>query len=229
MANTPLSAFRRIIKRIAVRFRRDPVEGAGHLSGIVFVTLIAAATIYATVAQRPAQAPSAVPDPIRIGGAFQLEGPNGEPVSDRSFPDKWLLVFFGYTFCPDICPTTLADIANAMDALGPLASRVQPLFITIDPKRDTPAVLKEYTAHFDARILGLTGSNAQIVAVESAYKVYAAERPPEDGKGPVLFDHSGVIYLMKPSGAFATNFNAGLPGRDLARGIKAAIEEDPGA
>jgi protein SCO1/2 len=182
------------------------------------------------VAGRPRlHEPQGAPELVTIGGPFNLIGPDGQTVTDRSFPGQWLLVFFGYTFCPDLCPATLGDIANAMEALGPYASRVQPVFITIDPARDTSKVLKDYTANFDKRIIGLTGSAPAIQSVERAYRVYAAERPPEGGKGPVLFDHSGTIYLMKPSGAFATVFNAGLPGRDLAKGIKAAIEEDPGA
>jgi protein SCO1/2 len=230
MAHSPLSAFRRFLKRLKTRLDRNPSLAIAQLSGIFFAVLIAAATLYAMIAGRaPLKEPKPAQELVTIGGPFALIGPDGQTMTDRSFPRQWLLVFFGYTFCPDLCPTTLSDIANAMDALGPYAKRVTPLFVTVDPKRDTPEILKTYTANFDKRIVGLTGSAAAIAAVLKAYRVYAAERPAEDGKGPTLFDHSGTIYLMKPSGAFATVFNAGLPGHELAKGIKAAIEEDPGA
>ena len=229
MANSPLQAFQFFFKRLRARLSRNPALGLAQLSAMIFVLIIALATAYALLAGRPLlKAARPTEQTVSIGGPFNLIGPDGQAVTDRSFPGQWLLVFFGYTYCPDLCPTTLGDIANAMNALGPYAARVQPLFITIDPKRDTPPVLKDYVANFDKRIVGLTGSPAAISSVEKAYRVYAAERPPEDGKGPVLFDHSGTIYLMKPNGAFATVFNAGLPAGDLAKGIKAAIEEDSG-
>ncbi|HEY8289364.1 MAG TPA: SCO family protein, partial [Acetobacteraceae bacterium] len=107
-----------------------------------------------------------------LGGPFQLEDGNGKPVTDRDFRGSYMLVYFGYTFCPDVCPTTLNAVADAMDRLGPKAARVQPLFITVDPKRDTPAVVKQYAAAFGPKIDGLTGTPEQIAAVAKEYRVY---------------------------------------------------------
>lgn len=155
---------------------------------------------------------------VLIGGPFKLLGPDNIPITDKSFPGKWLLVFFGYTYCPDVCPATMINIADAIDALGPYAKQIQPLFITVDPARDTPSVLKDYTAHFGPHIIGLSGSANAIADVLKAYRVYAAARPAESG-GPVLFDHSAIIYLMAPTGAYATHFNPSMTGKEMAAKI----------
>src|SRR5882757_9623685 len=106
---------------------------------------------------------------VKIGGPFTLATPNGTTVTDQTYRGKWLLVYFGYTFCPNTCPTTLLEIATALERLGPDAARVQPIFITVDPKRDTPDVMAKYTQSFDPRIVGLTGTPAQIAAVAQEY------------------------------------------------------------
>ncbi|HHI82940.1 MAG TPA: SCO family protein, partial [Rhizobiales bacterium] len=136
-----------------------------------------------------------------IGGPFSLVDEDGKKVTDKSYAGKYTLVYFGYTFCPDVCPTELQIISAALDQLGSEADRIQPLFITIDPERDTPAVLKEYTANFNPRITGLSGTPEQIAAVAKAYRVYYRKvREKDAAKDDYLMDHSSITYLMGPDG-----------------------------
>jgi protein SCO1/2 len=115
-----------------------------------------------------------------------------------------MLVFFGYTFCPDVCPTTLSVIAAALDKVGPDADKIVPIFISVDPKRDTPEVLKPYLASFGPRFIGLTGSDEDVAAAANAYRVYYQAHTDEGANYAV--DHSGVVYLMSPSGQFVANY-----------------------
>jgi protein SCO1 len=129
-------------------------------------------------------------------------------------------VYFGYTFCPDVCPTTLGAVADAMDKLGPAASRIQPLFITVDPKRDTPPVVRQYAAAFGPRIIGLTGTPEEIAAVAKAYRVYYAEHRTGNGPDDYSMDHSSVLYLMNPNGGFVAPVRADLSGDEIAANLK---------
>ncbi len=117
-----------------------------------------------------------------------------------------MLIYFGYTYCPDLCPTGLQSIAHALDQLGADATKVQALYITIDPARDTPAKLKQYVAEFHTGIIGLTGSDAQIAAAAKAYQVYYAKGEQVD-EHDYMMDHSSLIYLMDPQGKFITTFD----------------------
>lgn len=136
-----------------------------------------------------------------FGGPFTLTAPDGRTVTDATFRGKYMLVYFGYTYCPDVCPTTLANLAKALDRLGKRADALQAIFITVDPARDTPAVMGQYTSAISPRILGLSGTPAQIAAAAGAYHVYYAvhRNGPDDRNYAV--DHSSVLYLMSPSGA----------------------------
>jgi len=138
---------------------------------------------------------------VQIGGPFRLVGPSGQAVTDRDFRGKFMLIYFGYTRCPDVCPTTLIKLAAALQMLGPSAGRIRPIFITVDPRRDTPEVMGRYTTHFSPRILGLTGSPAQIEAVEEAYKVYVSPQSTP-AQLDAAIDHSSILYLMGPAGRF---------------------------
>lgn len=134
-----------------------------------------------------------------VGGAFSLVDGDGKPVTEKSWPGKYKLVFFGFTNCPMICPVTLDKVAQALDKLGDDAARIQPLFVTTDPARDTPQVMKDYAAKFHKSIVGLTGSEEQVKAAGQAYKVYAAKREVEGApKGEYQVDHSAFIYFMSP-------------------------------
>jgi protein SCO1 len=140
-----------------------------------------------------------------IGGPFNLEDQNGKPFTDAQMKGRPFLVFFGFTHCPDICPTTLFDMSQMMKALGPDASRVGALFISVDPDRDTPQVLKDYLSNFDPHLRGLTGSQAQIDAAIKEYRVYAKKVPLENGD--YTMDHTAIVYLMDKDGRFVAPFN----------------------
>jgi protein SCO1 len=140
-----------------------------------------------------------------IGGPFQLLDQDAKLVSEQDFKGKPLLVFFGFTHCPDICPTELFDMSEVLRKLGPDANRVAMLFISVDPERDTPAVMKDYLSSFEPQIRGLTGDTAAIAAVEKSYRVYA-KKVPLDG-GEYTMDHSAILYLMDKNGRFVAPFN----------------------
>jgi cytochrome oxidase Cu insertion factor (SCO1/SenC/PrrC family) len=135
-----------------------------------------------------------------IGGPFTLQNGDGQTVTNKMFQGRYMLVYFGYTYCPDVCPTTLQSIANAMDKLGPKTEQIVPIFITVDPWRDKPVVVKRYAAAFSPRVVGLTGTPQEIARVEKEYHVYAEKRAT--GSGEYSMDHSSVIYLMGPDGRF---------------------------
>ena len=156
---------------------------------------------------------------VTIGGPFTLTAPDGTTVTDQTYRGKWLLVYFGYTFCPNTCPTTLLDIAAALENLGPDAAKVQPIFITVDPKRDTPDVLTKYTQSFDPRIVGLTGTPTQIAAVAHEYGAYYVAHKSGDGANDYLIDHSTYIYVMDPQGQFVQAFDADTPADRIAHDL----------
>ena len=149
-----------------------------------------------------------------IGGPFTLTDQDGKTVTSADFKGEPILVFFGYTHCPDVCPTTLDSLSQTLRALGP-GRKAAALFITLDPARDTPAVMKDYLSSFDARIVGLTGSQSAIDEVARAYRVYAKQVPT--GDGAYSLDHTGVVYLMDKNGAFVESFNP-----DLDKPVEAA-------
>ena len=142
---------------------------------------------------------------VTLGGPFALTDQNGVIRTEKDYRGKYTLVFFGYTYCPDVCPTTLAVMSAALDKLGAQADKIVPLFITVDPKRDTPEKLKSYLASFP-RFFGLTGTSDDIAAVAKEYRVYYREHAAENG-GEYTVDHSGVVYLMDPGGAFIANYS----------------------
>jgi protein SCO1 len=165
---------------------------------------------------RPAPAPS------DIGGPFQLISDNGVRVDEHVLKGKWSVVYFGYTFCPDVCPATLAQLGAAQQALGARAKDFQVVFVTVDPARDTPAALRAYLAQsqFPKGAIGLTGSEAQIKAVAGAYHIYYARQ----GQGSdYSVDHSSILYLMDPEGRFVRPVTAGPPA-DMASQITAAMD-----
>ncbi len=150
--------------------------------------------------------PSAIgPSAASVGGPFRLEDQNGKTVSDADMKGKPFLVFFGFTRCPDICPTTLFEMSQMFKALGPDADRVGALFITVDPERDTQKVLKDYLSNFDPHLRGLTGDRPAIDAAIKEYRVYAKKVPLPDGD--YTMDHTAVVYLMDKDGRFVAPFN----------------------
>jgi protein SCO1/2 len=140
-----------------------------------------------------------------VGGPFRLVEGNGNVVTDQDMKGKPFLVFFGYTHCPDICPTALFELSEIMHAMGKDADRLSALFITVDPERDTPAVIKDYLSSFDPHLRGATGDAPAIEQVEKAYRVYAKKVPTKNGD--YSMDHSAVVYLMDKEGRFVAPFN----------------------
>jgi protein SCO1 len=173
-----------------------------------------AGTAVAFTLQRAPQVTAAAALP-QIGGHFELSTPDGRAVTEASFRGKWLIVYFGYTFCADVCPGTLMSMAQAMKNLGPLADKIQPLFITLDPERDTPRVIGEYVKDFDPRFVGLVGSPQQVADTAREFHVYYRVR--QLGDGEYAIDHSSFIYVVDPNGTFVRLLNADLPGHEVAR------------
>lgn len=154
-----------------------------------------------------------------IGGPFELVDQDGKTRKDAEFRGKYMLVFFGYTHCPDFCPTGLQAMTDSLDALGKDAEKIQPIFITIDPDRDTAKVLKDYVSNFHKQLIGLTGSDAQVAQAAKAYRVYYA-RAGKPGTADYLMDHSTFTYLMGPDGKYLTHFSHGTPPKTVAERIR---------
>jgi protein SCO1 len=152
-----------------------------------------------------------------IGGAFALQDGDGKTISDQTLRGRPFLVYFGYTHCPDVCPTELARISDILTKMGDKA--IPALFITVDPERDTPKIMQDYVSSFDARIIGLSGSPQAIEAAEKAFRVYARKGQAQ-ADGDYSMDHSSVIYLMDKNGAFVEAFNAQRPPEEAAKDLE---------
>jgi protein SCO1 len=148
---------------------------------------------------------SKVAQPAAIGGPFQLTDQNGKPVTDKNLKGKPTLIFFGYTHCPDVCPTSLFEISEVLRAMGKDADKVNAVFISVDPERDTPATMKDYLSSFDPHLEGLSGDPAETAKVITSYRVYAKKVPTKDGD--YTMDHTALIYLMDRDGRFVSPFN----------------------
>jgi protein SCO1/2 len=148
--------------------------------------------------------PASAPQTATIGGPFRLTDQNGATVTEQDLKGAPFLVFFGFTHCPEVCPTTLFEISEILRKLGPDAARVRAVFVTIDPERDTPAAMKDYLSSFDPHMLGLTGDPAEIAAVAKAYRVYYKKVPLEQD---YTMDHTTIVYLMDKEGRFVSPFS----------------------
>jgi protein SCO1/2 len=183
---------------MSARTTRVLLVSAAFLAGLVFclgAILIVTGRLAAPVAQQVAA----------IGGPFKLINQNGDVVTDQNLKGHPFLVFFGFTHCPDVCPTALFEISEILRALGPDAERMRAFFITVDPERDTPAVIKDYLSSFDPHLSGLTGDPADIAAVAKAYRVYYKKVPLE--QGGYTMDHTAIVYLMDKEGRFVSPFS----------------------
>jgi cytochrome oxidase Cu insertion factor (SCO1/SenC/PrrC family) len=164
--------------------------------------------------------PAVAAAPVPIGGPFELVDHHGQPVSDEAFRDRLMLVFFGYTWCPDFCPMTVQDLSLALDQLDEAqAEQVAFLFITVDPKRDTPEQLASWVEHFHPRLIGLTGSEEAIAATARAYRVYYAKQAM-DGTEEYLMDHSTIVYLMDREGGYLTHFGHDSQPEEIAATLR---------
>lgn len=160
-----------------------------------------------------------------IGGSFELVNQDGKTVTDKDFRGKYMLIYFGYTFCPDVCPTELQVITGALEQLGSKAKNIQPIFISVDPDRDTPEVMKDYVANFYPGMIGLTGSGEQIAKAAKLYRVYYSKVLEKNAPAnEYTMDHSSIVYLMGPDGSFVKHFSYGTDAAKLAKGIIAATK-----
>ena len=156
--------------------------------------------------------------PAAIGGPFQLTDQTGQTVTEKSMEGRPSLVFFGFTHCPDVCPTTLFEMSEVLKAMGKDGDRVNAYYISVDPERDTQAAMKEYLSSFDPRLKGLTGSPEAIAKVLSEYRVYAKKVPLKDGD--YTMDHTALIYLMDRDGKFISPFNINRKPEEAASDLK---------
>ena len=152
-----------------------------------------------------------------VGGPFTLTDHTGQRVSDQDFRGRFMLVYFGYSYCPDVCPTDLLVMSHAVDMLGDAGERVQPIFITVDPARDTVASLANYVPNFHPRLKGLTGSEAEIAAAARAYNAYFKLGEEKEAPDDYLVEHTEIIYLMSPDGEFLDHFQRGLRPAEIAQ------------
>ncbi len=156
-----------------------------------------------------------------IGGSFTLVDQNGKTVTAGDFRGRFMLVYFGYTYCPDVCPTTLTTMADAIDILDGDGDSVVPVFITVDPERDTPEHLKMYVNYFHPRLVGLTGTTQSVAAAAKAYRIYYAKAPEDGASGDdYLMDHLSFVFLMGPDGAFRAHFENGIGPEAMAKRIR---------
>ncbi len=196
----------------------------------IIATVLAAALAAAPLpaaAAAPHATPEEAPAPgARIGGTFMLEDHTGRVVRDEEFRGKFMLIYFGYTFCPDVCPTGLQTIGQAMDLLGAdEAELVQPLFITVDPARDTRKVVGDYVAAFHPRLIGLTGPQAFIDSAISKFKVKVAKVATEGAPDGYTVDHTASAFLMGPAGEYVKRYPHGMPAEDIAADLREMIAE----
>ena len=192
-----------------------------------FLAILAAALLCAVPARAETPAPGTDEQPeIGIVSRYLLMNTKGRAVSDQDFRGSFQLITFGYTFCPDICPTTLAEMSLILEKLGSRAEQIQPLFVTVDPERDTPEVLRRYTAYFHPRIIGLTGSPELVRRVADHFKVrYEKHWEPGAKKDQYSVDHSAGMYLLGPDGSFLGKFAYATPPQEVADRIRALMEE----
>lgn len=164
-----------------------------------------------------------------IGGPFTLVNGAGETVTEASWPGKYLLIYFGYTYCPDVCPTSLQTMTEALQQLEPtLVDKVQPIFVSVDPERDLPEDVAEYAGFFHKRLIGLTGTPEQVEAAAQAYRVYYERvEQPKSAIG-YLLDHSAITYLMAPDGSLAAFFKHGEDPADMAARLRTILKGSSG-
>lgn len=164
------------------------------------------------------------PAAASVGGPFTLVNQDGETVTDETWRGKYMLIYFGFTFCPDVCPTELGVMSSAVKALGDDAGKVQPIFITVDPERDTPDVMARYVALFHPRLVGLTGTLDQVDQVAKSYHVFYRKAEDESSSAGYTMDHSSIVFLMGPDGEYLKLFPPQTAPDKMAEAIAGYIE-----
>ncbi|MBM3488482.1 MAG: SCO family protein [Alphaproteobacteria bacterium] len=180
--------------------------------GLIAMVAIAVAALY-----RDAPGTSGI---AKIGGPFELVDQDGRARTDVDFKGELMLVYFGFTFCPDACPTALLAMSQALDLIGPAADKVRPVFVTIDPARDTPPQLRLHAQNFHPRLVSLTGSDDQVARAARAYRVYYAKAKGGEAGDQYLMDHTSIVYLMGRDGRYLTHFSHGTQADKMAEQIR---------
>jgi cytochrome oxidase Cu insertion factor (SCO1/SenC/PrrC family) len=194
------------------------------LAAILVVIVLSLVAVAGVRLLAPAATDTAQQGEVLIGGPFSLTDQTGKQVTDQDYRGRFMLVYFGYTFCPDMCPLGLQTIAQTLDELSPaMQDRIAPLFVTIDPARDTVAVMRDYVAQFHPRLIGLTGSEAEIAQAVRAYRVYAHKADATAADGSYLVDHSTFTYLMDENGKYLTHFGHGTTPEEMAKRLQELI------
>ena len=191
---------------------------------VAAITIIAAFAIAAlALTQWPSKGPIGSGTAL-IGGPFTMVNQKGETVTDKNFEGHYTIYFFGYTFCPDVCPTELQVLSAALKELGPDASKITPVFVSIDPERDTPKIIGEYVANFDSRIVGLTGTPEQLAAMARTFHIFYQKVPNAKDVQNYDMDHSSILYLMGPDGKFTKHFPYTTDAKALALELKSVLQ-----
>jgi protein SCO1/2 len=191
---------------------------------LIVPVIVAAATLLFLVLYLPGLRPDPLAGRVvegapAIGGTYTLVDQRGQPFSSDLLKGKYQLVYFGFTNCPDICPLSLQVMTDALNIAGPMAENVVPVFITVDPERDTPQVMAEYVANFHPRFVALTGTPEQVRAATSAYRVYF-KKAAEESPGEYMMEHSGFVYLMNGEGAYVTHFKSDATAEQMAARLR---------
>jgi protein SCO1/2 len=202
------------VETLARFLPQTPVARAVAIVSVALVVALVGYSAWRSVAV------DAVPT---IGGSFALTDQFGKPRTDADFRGQYMLVFFGFTNCPDICPIELQTMSDALDLLGADAAKVTPIFITVDPARDTPDLLRDYVANFHPRLVALTGSAETIGTVAKSYRVFYAKatggNAPSDPAAYIM-DHTAIVYLMGPDGEYLAHFSPGTKADVMAQGVR---------
>ncbi len=209
--------------RAAYEIGREAVR-AMTLLKYRYVLLVTALGIFATIGLAVWLLIQAAPAEQSPGGPFTLTDPSGKTVTDRDFRGKFMLIYFGYTNCPDICPTTLYTVAKALNLMGKQGDLIQPIFITVDPARDTPVVMGRYTALFSCRLIGLSGRPADIRQLEREFDIYVGPEDPRSG----IIKHSAMLYLIDRHGNYIGSIYDDSTSTDLARELAEIMIQHPG-
>lgn len=195
---------------------------------LAVVVIAIGAYFYSRGAATPPPTPGTKTGQALIGGPFALVDQEGKRVTDGDFRGRFMLVYFGYTHCPDQCPLDLDTMTQALDQMpADLSARVQPVFITVDPTRDTQAVMHDYAGHFHPRLEALTGSEDEVGAAVKAYRVYVHKgRPATAGGDDYPVDHSAFTFLMGPDGRYVAHFSPGTSPDDMAKRLASLVHDN---
>lgn len=189
---------------------------------LCFITFALGMGYYVSTYVRPVKTNTQTGNAL-LGGDFQLTTHKGHPIDTKQFRGKYMMIYFGYSFCPDICPTALENMSEAMMKLADLGPKIQPIFVTVDPDRDTVKQLETYIQSFHPRFLALTGSKESLDKAIKSFRVYA-QKVEDEGASDYLIDHSSIVYVMGPDGKYVAHFSHQIPGEEMAFKVREIIK-----